>query len=129
MSDEYYATACTDRYGLLKGFSKENKRNSTDAEKELWAHIKANKLGVKFRRQHPILDFIADFICLSEQLIIEVDGGYHSEEEQIIQDKMRDERLADMGYTILRYKNEDVINNLDFVLTDIQKNIKNNEYE
>lgn len=123
MSEEYYATASIDRYDLLKDYSRENRKKATDAEKELWHHIRAGKLGVKFRRQHPILDFIVDFVCLSKMLVIEVDGGYHTTEAQEHDDKSRDERLANMGYKTLRFTNEQVLYQLDSVISDITKAI------
>lgn len=125
MSDEYYATSAPDRYSVLKYFSKDNKQASTDAEKILWEYLRAKRTGVKFRRQHPILDYIADFVCLSEKLIIEVDGEYHNVESQKQDDINRDKRLASMGYRVLRFTNEKVFNDIDFVLAKIKDNIKN----
>lgn len=125
MSDEYYATASTDRYQVLKEYARKNRVATTDAEAILWEYLRAGRMGVKFRRQHPVLDFIADFICLSERLIIEVDGGYHNTEYQLEKDEIRDDRLHSMSYRILRYTNEQVIYETETVLEDIKYNIKN----
>ena len=79
-----YNTASPDRYLLLKNFAQTNKQFPTDAEKLLWEHIRAKQLSVKFNRQHIIGDYIVDFVCIEKKLVIEVDGGYHSEYEQIV---------------------------------------------
>ena len=68
--------AASDRYELLKDFAKQNRKNATPAEDVLWGNIRNKALGVEFRRQHIIADFIVDFVCLDKMLIIEVDGGY-----------------------------------------------------
>ena len=71
-----FQTASPDRYELLKAFARENRNNQTDAEKCLWQQLRSGELGVKFKRQHIIDDFIADLVCLEKMLIIEVDGAY-----------------------------------------------------
>lgn len=63
---------------ILKEFAKENRREMTIAEKILWEGIRNKKTGYKFRKQHPIGDYIADFICIEKKPVIEVDGGYHN---------------------------------------------------
>lgn len=65
-------------YGILKDFARENRSHQTLAEQLLWNELGRNRYNFKFRRQHIIREFIADFICLKYKLIIEVDGGYHS---------------------------------------------------
>ena len=72
---QWFETASIDRYKLLKEFAKENRRHMTDAEKVLWKVLRQSECSFKFRRQHPIYDYIADFICLEKRLIIEVDGA------------------------------------------------------
>ena len=119
MNNEYYATSSIDRYGILKSYAKENRLGATDAEKVIWEYLRAKRMGVKFRRQHPVLDYIVDYVCLDKMLIIEIDGEYHNQQEQQIEDRNRDERLKDMGYTVLRFTNEQVMTNIDGVLENI----------
>ncbi|MDP2336342.1 MAG: isoleucine--tRNA ligase [Bacteroidota bacterium] len=108
-------------YELLKEKSKEFRKFSTQAEAFLWETLRNKKLeGFKFRRQHFIDQFIADFVCLSKKLIIEVDGSIHSLPENQISDAERSERLNSLGYRILRFSNDQVLTNIDNVLTEIQ---------
>ena len=118
-----YCTADPFYYGLLKGFAQENRKFQTDAERLLWDRLSSNKLGVSFRKQHIIGCYIADFICLSRKLIVEVDGGYHSQEEQEIKDYLRTEQLEKMGYKVIRFKNEEIYNNISDVLDTIFNNL------
>ena len=108
--------AASDRYELLKDFAKQNRKNATPAEDVLWGNIRNKALGVEFRRQHIIADFIVDFVCLDKMLIIEVDGGYHSERKQIEDDKLRTERLNGLGFQVMRFTNEDVLFGTEEVL-------------
>ncbi|WP_277045487.1 endonuclease domain-containing protein, partial [Prevotella multiformis] len=102
---QWFETASIDRYKLLKEFAKENRRHMTDAEKVLWKVLRQSICSFKFRRQHPIYDYIADFICLEKRLIIEVDGAYHCELQQQEDDQIRTDILSDMGYKVLRFTN------------------------
>jgi len=86
--------------------------------------LRRKSLGVKFRRQHPIDEFIADFACLEEQLVIEVDGGYHDDPLQQEDDERRTSILVAKGYRILRFKNEEVLLDIENVLTKIRDNIR-----
>ena len=104
-----YQTAHSYAYGLLKRFSKDNRRYATEAESILWNLLRGKQLGVRFRRQHPVEGYIPDFICLSCKLIIEVDGGYHYLEGQPISDEERTVYLEAKGYHVLRFTNEEVI--------------------
>ena len=94
------------------------------AEVVMWKQLKGKNLGVKFLRQHAILDFIVDFVCLEKKLVIEVDGEYHLTEEQKKEDEMRSQRLKGMGYHVLRFKNEDVLYETDHTIHIIQQNIQ-----
>ena len=120
-----YNTASPDRYLLLKNFAQTNKQFPTDAEKLLWEHIRAKQLSVKFNRQHIIGDYIVDFVCIEKELIIEVDGGYHSEYEQIEKDEFRTQQLRDWGFSVIRFKNEDVLGDISGVLNKIKNNLNN----
>ena len=120
-----YNTASPDRYLLLKDFARTNKQFPTDAEKLLWEHLRAKQLSVKFNRQHIIGDYIVDFVCIEKRLVIEVDGGYHSEYEQIEEDEFRTQRLKELGFSVIRFKNEDVIGDIYNVLRIIKSNLDN----
>ncbi len=113
-----YATATPDRYQLLKEYAKQLRKNMTEAETILWEELRQLD-GYHFRRQHPINDFIADFICLSSHLIIEVDGKYHDMPQQQTEDDMRTDALSKMGYTVVRFTNEEIITDVDRVVDEI----------
>lgn len=103
---------------FLKAQSLRN--NETQAEKILWEKLKNNQLkGNKFRRQHPISLFIADFYCHQLKLIIEVDGEYHNTVEQIKKDDERTQVLQNNGVKIIRFSNCEIENNVDKVITEI----------
>ena len=95
----------------------------TPAELILWEHLKNKKLGVKFRRQHVIENYIPDFVALSIKLIIEVDGGIHIKRKK--EDAARTKWLNFIGYSVIRFKNEEVENEIDCVLEKIKVEIKN----
>lgn len=98
------------------------RENMTDAELLLWEKLKGNKFhGLKFRRQHPIHKYIADFYCHKLKLIIEIDGGYHQKEDQIEYDAKRTDDLIFNDIRVIRFSNEDVKNDIKKVLTEIEK--------
>ncbi|MFZ1522713.1 MAG: phenylalanine--tRNA ligase beta subunit-related protein, partial [Candidatus Saccharimonadales bacterium] len=111
-------------WGELKSRSRENRKQSTKTEEVLWQHLRASKLGVKFRRQHAIGYYIADFFAVELNLIIEVDGGYHNSADQQALDEVRTEDLEANGSTILRFTNQQIEQNLDDVLSQIKLAIK-----
>lgn len=119
-----YMTARPSTYKLLKELQIKNKKESTQAEKILWEALRAKKIGFKIRRQHIIDIFIADFVCLEKNLIIEVDGGYHNTKEQKEADELRTQILNEIGFKVIRFTNEQVINNLDFVIENITKTLE-----
>ena len=121
--DDYYKTANPIVYDLLKNNAKRMRRGQTEAESFLWSYIRANQLGVHFRRQHPIGDFIADFICIDQRLIIEVDGNIHSKPEQQEWDKQRTAFLESQDYRVVRFSNEQVLHDIDKVLAHIKSYI------
>jgi len=93
--------------------------NQTEAEQRLWFHLRAHRfMGLKFKRQKPMGRYIVDFVCLERRLIIELDGGQHA--EQVTYDQHRDEWLRRQGYTVLRFWNNDVMQQLDSVLEQIR---------
>ena len=103
---------------LLIERAQEMRANPTQSEAALWSALKGKKLDVKFRQQHLIGDYIVDFVCLSKQLIIEVDGKIH--ETQVEEDKKRTETLENEGYKVVRFTNEEVLGNLLGVLSRIE---------
>ncbi len=114
-----YETTDGATYNLLLEKAREMRNNPTEAEALMWNYLVGNKMGYHFRRQHPVMGYIPDFICLEKKLIIEIDGGYHLEGEQPEKDAERTAALSEEGHTVLRFKNEEVTGNLDFVLETI----------
>ncbi len=121
-SDDFgYITDTTGNYPLLKDFAKANRKNPTDAEIALWQQLRNKNIdGFKFRRQHPIAGFIPDFVCLEAKLIVEVDGGYHSNEEQQQYDEARTTWLNEYKYELLRFTNIEVLNKTSEVVNKIR---------
>jgi len=96
----------------------------TLAETILWAALKGRQLnGLKFRCQHPVGRFIVDFYCPSRKLVIEIDGGSHVQQKAY--DQARTEHLESFGYRVLRFQNEEVLNNLATVLSRIAEATSN----
>ena len=127
---EAYQTADPIMYGLLKNFVSEHRKNPTETEKILWEILRGKKLdGYKFRRQHIIGDFIADFVCLSAKLIIEVDGLIHQTPENKISDAERTLEINKLGFEVLRFTNKQVINETDIVLNAILHRISEKKLE
>ena len=118
-----YNYAAPDRYLLLKEFAKKNKQYPTEAERLVWEYLRGKQLWFKFNRQYVIADYIVDFVCLDRKLIVEVDGGYHSEYEQIEKDVHRTERLEHLGFYVLRFSNEEVLTGIETVLDKIRKEL------
>ena len=101
----------------LKPKARAMRTAQTPAEVVLWQRLRARKLGVKFRRQHTVGQFIVDFYCAEAQLVVEVDGATHA--ASVHQDQARDEIIRSLGMHVLRFKNEDVLHNMEAVLTRI----------
>jgi very-short-patch-repair endonuclease len=96
------------------------RKTLTDAELKLWNELRAHRLmGLPFRRQMPISDYIDDFACPSKKLIVEVDGSQHGSEAGARNDSIRDETLKSLGWTLLRFWNDDVIRDIDNVCQHI----------
>ena len=93
----------------------------TDAEKKLWQSIRQIQLGVRFRRQHPIERFIADFACLDPKVVIEIDGGQHA--ENVSRDEDRTRVIESHGFKVLRFWNNEVLQNLEGVLQTIAQEL------
>ncbi|HMJ43575.1 MAG TPA: DUF559 domain-containing protein [Pseudolabrys sp.] len=98
------------------------RRHSTDAEMVLWLSLRDRRLsGFKFVRQEAIESFIVDFICREKKLIVEVDGGQHAGNEK---DRVRDKRLQDAGFQVMRFWNNDVLRNKNGVLEVILESLQ-----
>ena len=112
-----------DNFHFLEQKAKEMRDNMTEAETVLWEALKSKHIGDKFRRQHIIGNFIADFVCLSKRLVIEVDGDYHTDDTQQGLDEGRAKELKQLGFEVIRFTNEEVLNNLDKVVHQITKKL------
>lgn len=100
--------------------SRELRTNQTDAERKLWSRLRSSQLGgVRFNRQYPIGPFICDFVARSKGLVIELDGGQHAENASHDSDRTR--YIEERGYRVLRFWNNDVLNNLDGVIFEIER--------
>jgi len=108
----------------LKEHRADLRNNLTAAEAILWNGLKGNALGKKFRRQHSILNYIVDFYCPEEKLIVELDGQHHYSADGLELDFERDEKLMSLGFRIIRVENENVIRNSGDVLAFIAGHFK-----
>lgn len=100
------------------------RKNMTFAESLLWGCLKKKQInGIRFRRQHPIRNFIVDFYCHSASLVIEIDGGVHLKEEQSERDENRTWELQNMGLKVIRFNNKEVISDLERILIEIEDNL------
>lgn len=102
--------------------ARELRKNSTDAERFLWQHLRLRQInGNRFRRQRPIGPYIVDFVCLEKRVAIEVDGGQHSDVQS--RDRKRDKWLRQQGFVILRFWNHEVLGRVDSVKEVIWKTL------
>ena len=110
---------------ILFELAKKLRDNQTVAEEFLWSQLSNLKyLKVRFKRQHPILYFIADFYCHKAKLIIEIDGGYHDIPEQYKYDQEREHELEDLGLKVIRFTNEQVLFHIENTLKKIEEVIR-----
>lgn len=108
---------------LLKQRSRDLRKNLTEAEQKLWQKLRNKQIhGHKFRRQFVLGNYIVDFICLDKRLIVEVDGGQHM--DNVDYDSQRDEWLKNQNFKVLRFWNNQVLNEIDSVLEVIVKNLE-----
>jgi very-short-patch-repair endonuclease len=108
----------------LKGCVRELRKNPTDAELKLWQNIRGKRIrGCQFYRQKNLGNYIVDFYCPAGKLIIELDGGQHYSEDGTKNDAIRDNYLAGLGFTILRFSDRDVLKNMDGVLQRIYEHL------
>lgn len=118
---EPYQTADPTLYELLKAYSSDMRKNPTEAEAVAWSLLRDDQTGYKFRRQHIIGDYIVDFVCLEKMLVVEIDGEYHNEWEQQIDDAVRTEWLAIKGFRVMRFTNADVLSNPEKFMADVKE--------
>jgi len=109
---------------VLYEYAKQMRRNSTEAEEILWQRLRNKQVaGLKFRRQHPVDRFIVDFYCHEINLAVELDGTIHDETEQRELDKGRSETLKEFGINVIRFRNEEVFDNIENVIGKLTKEI------
>ena len=116
-----FRTSSPDIYLLLKENARKNRANMTEAEKMLWERLRCYPRPLRFRRQHIIGDYIVDFVCLEKMLVVEVDGEYHSTDEQKALDESRTEYLNSVDFSVVRFTNEQVINHINDVVAHIEE--------
>lgn len=104
--------------------AEELRNRMTPAEEIVWKHIHINEWRLKFRRQHPIWNYVADFYCHSLKFVIELDGEIHETEGVKINDEQRQKHLKELGLTVLKLKNEDVFKNIDSVIKQISQTVE-----
>lgn len=110
----------------LKPFAGQNRKQMTKAEACLWKYVlKAKMTGYTFDRQRPVLQYIADFMCKDLKLIIEVDGITHTFEHVIENDKIRQTKLEEHGFTVIRFTDNDVLTNIENVRKSILATLEN----
>ena len=111
------------------GLARQLRRNQTEAERLLWSRLRALRLeGVKFRRQHPIGKYVVDFVTLEGKLIIELDGGQHNESPTREYDEQRVAWLNEEGYQVIRFWDNEVLANIEGVLTVITRRVHPHSY-
>ena len=120
-----YITTGPDQWKVLSAYAKENRKIPTKAEELLWGELRNRKINdAKFRRQHAIEGYIADFVCLEKKLVVEVDGGYHNAEIQKKMDQLRTLTLQKNNFRLIRFTNDDVLEKKNWVLEEIRNALK-----
>jgi very-short-patch-repair endonuclease len=112
-------------YGMLEENAKNMRNMPTDAERRLWEFLRGKQLGLRFRRQYVVYQYIADFVCLPLNLIVEVDGEVHEHELNAEHDALRTRFLESKGFHLIRFRNEEVLTNIEQVI----RKIKDKMYE
>ncbi len=108
----------------LLSLKRQLRSNQTTAEQKLWTKLRQNQIqGLKLRRQHGIGPYIVDFFCPEKRLVIEIDGDTHATEAQQTKDHTREEYLRSLGLQVVRYTNDEVLNNLDGILEDLTRRL------
>jgi leucyl-tRNA synthetase len=102
----------------LKGNVRENRKNLTEAEDNVWQEVRNSKLGYKFRRQHTIGKFIVDFVCIEKKLVVEIDGAIHDQQKR--EDEERTKIIQHAGFRVIRFTNDQVLKNINDALKKIK---------
>ncbi|MFZ2283736.1 MAG: type ISP restriction/modification enzyme, partial [Lutibacter sp.] len=121
LSQPGYITANPKNYPLIKEMRDILKDEPTKAEKVIWEYFRNKKTGHKIRRQHIIDNFITDFVCLSSNVVIEIDGKIHLQQKE--QDALRTEKLNNLGYEVIRFTNEEVFKNPELVMLKVKEKL------
>ena len=116
-----YITTTPEKWHRLKPFARENRKEPTHAEKLVWNFVRNKQLGVRIRRQHAIADFVVDFVCLEKKLVIEIDGESHVGNEEY--DAWRTSILNELGFSIIRFTDEEVIGKGEWVERRIREEL------
>jgi len=106
--------------------AKELRNRPTDAEQKLWEHLRTHPCGYKFRRQHPLSNYIVDFYCHAKKIIIEADGSIHNRPDIIINDQEREAVLRSLGLSILRFTNDVILHHTEQVINTIHYHLQIN---
>jgi very-short-patch-repair endonuclease len=104
-------------------FAQKLRENMTDAEKKLWLHLSNRKAGFRFKPQHPVSGFVADFYCHKAKLAVELDGGIHLGTKEKEYDVNREAAFKKFGIKIIRFTNEEVLNDIENVLEEIKRQL------
>jgi very-short-patch-repair endonuclease len=108
----------------LLGIAYDLRKAMTEPEKVLWKKLRNRKImGYRFRRQHPINDFVVDYFCYEAKLVIELDGAVHDGISQEERDQERSKVLNSFGLNVIRFRNEEILNNLDIVMLKISEQL------
>jgi very-short-patch-repair endonuclease len=114
-----FMTTDAGTWNYLKPLAQENRQQPTEAEEKLWQRLRNRQLGFKFRRQHAIDQFVVDFVCIEKNLMVEVDGESHADQQEY--DAERSRMLNTRGFQVIRFWNHEVINNIGDVLARIRQ--------
>lgn len=122
MDEEYNNNLHKGAIGKLYQYGRELRVTSTKAEKVLWEYLRNRNLGgLKFRRQHPIDKFIADFYCHEKKIVVELDGAIHDDKMNAQYDEARTYELNGSGIKVIRFRNSEVENNISLVIEEIKR--------
>jgi len=122
LTDKYLAKLHQGTKAATQEYARELRNRTTEAEQKLWSLLRNRQLkGKKFRRQHAIANYVADFYCNESRLVIELDGNFHTAAETKEYDKFRTNLLNELGITVLRFWNEEVIKNPGKVIKKISE--------
>jgi len=123
-AQDHVFTTSQQQWKTLSGRAREHRKEPTPAEARLWQELRGEKLGLQFRRQHAIDTYIVDFVCMRAKLIVEADGGIHADPEQAEYDAGRTALLQEYGFQVLRFSNEEILNNTPQVVAKIQEAVR-----